>query len=512
MKRHTEVKIAGILRIFLVVFAVILQFLLLAGLVYILRTNALFVYIIIEVISLIIIFALVSKEGSSSYKVAWLLLIGVLPVFGQLLYLLWGRGFRRGKHTIGLKDSIDYGEQFLYNDPGIYERIGELHPYRKRLAGFLGRKGFPAYSGTDCCYYPLGEYQFKAMIEDMKKAEKFIFIETFILTAGELWDEIYDVLLMKAGQGVEVRLMFDDFGSIISAPGNLVNDLKSKGIKATRFNPILKYISRLYINYRNHQKITIIDGSIGYTGGTNYADEYVNLYPKHGHWKDTAIRLKGDAVWSLTVTFIQMWDGNTGEKSDYSCYRPAISADNAIGFFQPFCDGPLNNPDNPAEDAYLTMIANANKYVYISTPYLVIDDSMINNLCISASSGVDVRIITPKIWDKWYVHTVTRSNYGVLLKAGVKIYEYTPGYIHAKTVLSDDDHCITGTINMDYRSFNLHFENGVWICGAPVLKDIKQDLLNTFNICEEISLSAWEKRPLATKVLESILCAFAVLL
>jgi len=512
MKRHTEVKIAGMLRVLLVGITIVLQILLMVMLIVTLRSYAVIAYGLIEVVALFVVLGLVNKEGSSSYKIAWLLLISALPLFGQVLYLLWGRGIKNKRHSSGLKSSMDYGQQFLTKDSGVYARLGLEHPGRKRLAGFLGRKGFPVYENTRCSYYPLGELQFAAMIEEMKKAERFIFIETFILTSGQLWDEVCDVLVKKAAEGVEVRLMFDDFGSIITAPGNLVGELAAKGIKATRFNPIHLYVSRLYINYRNHQKITVIDGRIGYTGGTNYADEYVNLYPKHGHWKDTAIRLEGDAVWSLTVNFLQMWDGNTGDKSDYALYKTCAPCRDAKGFFQPFCDGPLNNPDNPAEAAYLNIIANAREYVYIATPYLIIDESMINNLCTAAESGVDVRIITPKIWDKWYVHTVTSSNYGVLLKAGVRIFEYTPGFIHAKTIISDDDSCISGTINMDYRSFNLHFENGVWICGAPVLEAIRKDMLDTVGMSGEIDLETWEKRPMAVKALEGILRAFAVLL
>jgi len=410
-----------------------------------------------------------------------------------------------------MKTAIERGTEFLSKDPGVYAELGAVHPTRKRISGYLGRKAFPLYKNTKCDYYPLGELQFEAMLKDMENAEKFIFLEYFILDNGELWKKFEELMIRKAEQGVEIRLMFDDLGSIVTAPDNLIKRLAGHGIQAKRFNPVHRYVSRLYINFRNHQKIAVVDGNVGYTGGTNLADEYANIYPKHGHWKDTAIRLEGDAVWSLTVAFLQMWESESNNKSDYEVYRPTYSCDGQ-GFYQPFTDGPVNNPDNPAEVMYRTIINNAKDYVYITTPYLVIDNTMMEALCTVALGGTDVRIITPKIWDHWYVHMVTQSNYGELLAAGVKICEYTPGYIHAKTIISDDDHAVTGSINMDYRSFYLHFENGVWICGAPVLKDIKRDIEETFKVCEEIQLDDWLRRPWYVKCLQTVLRLFAVLL
>jgi cardiolipin synthase len=327
-----------------------------------------------------------------------------------------------------------------------------------------------------------------------------------------LWDRFEEILIRKAEQGVEIKLLFDDLGSIAAAPKNIIKKLGIYGIQVKLFNPVHKYISRLYMNYRNHQKITVIDGNIGYTGGTNLADEYANLYPKLGHWKDTAVRLEGDAVWSLTVTFIKMWEFESDVTLNYESYRPIIQSYGEQGFYQPFTDGPINNLDNVAETIYRKIINNATEYVYIMTPYLIIDNTMKDALCTAAVSGTDVRIILPKIWDNRYVHMVTQSNYGDLLRAGVKIYEYSPGYIHAKTIISDDDHAVTGTINMDYRSFYLHYENGVWICGAPVLECIKKDMVDTFDICEEILFDDWIRRPLHIKILQAVLRFYAVLL
>lgn len=504
--RKAEKNVAGAIRIVIVGLAVLAQIFLLAFIVISLRHNAVYVYFLLEVLGAIAVISLIGKNRDASYTIAWLVVILVLPVFGYLLYVLWGRSATKGRKSKKIRKAILRGAGFLTQDPQVYSELEERHPSRKRITGFLSHEGFPLFNNTKCNYFPLGELQYEAMIADLEQAERFIFMEYFILGEGQLWDRIHDVLRRKAEQGVEVRLMYDDFGSILTAPNNLLKTLESEHIRAIAFNPVHRYISRLYINYRNHQKITVIDGNIGFTGGTNLADEYANIYEKHGHWKDAAIRLEGDAVWSLTVIFLQMWEAENGTKEDYLNYRPTLKID-GDGFYQPFSDGPVNQ-HNPAEAMYNQLISNAKEYVYITTPYLVIDDSMTEQLCMAAMGGTDVRIVTPKIWDHWYVHMVTRSNYGKLLEAGVRIYEYTPGYIHAKIIISDDDQAVTGSINMDYRSFNLHFENGVWICGAPVLEKIKNDILDTIKVCEEITLVEWKRRPWYIKFIQAFLRLF----
>lgn len=512
MKRNTERTIASFFRIAIVAIVILMQIVLIMLLVRYLRTNALWVYILIEFAAIIQMLVMANKNRRGATTVSWVIVIAALPVFGYILYLLWGRSETRGKRCDRTRASIAYGEQYLEKDPTVYAKLTEEHPRRKRISGYLGRMSFPLYQNTCCQYYPLGEQQFDAMIKDMEKAEKFIFMQYFILDGGVLWNRIRDVLAEKAKQGVEIRLMYDDLGSILCAPEKDLRKLKESGVQIIRYNPVHKFISRLFLNFRNHQKMTIVDGHIAYTGGTNIADEYINAYPKHGHWKDTGIRIEGAAAWSMTVTFLSMWNGETGESSEYDIYHPQKRVEGNGGYFQPFADGPVNNPDNPAEVMYRTIIANAMDYVYITTPYLVIDNAMQEELITAARSGVDVRIITPRVYDHWYVHNVTRSNYLDLLRAGVRIYEYVPGYIHGKTIISDDDHAVTGSINMDYRSFHMQFENGVWICGDPVLKDIKQDILQTMDVSEEILLESWEDRPWYTWLLQGILRVFAILM
>lgn len=511
MGEQKDRRLAGWIRIIVAILALLSQIILIAVLSDVLKNQAVYIYFAIEVLALFTVIFMISHNRNSSYTIAWLLIIIILPVFGFILFYLWGRGPVSGRHGRRMRDLMDRGSAFLEIDPSVFEQFESDHLSRKRFSSYLRYHGFPLYRHTKSNYYKVGEDQFEAMLKDIEKAEKFVFLEYFIFNVGQLWDRFEEVLIRKAEQGVEVRIMFDDFGSIIRAPGNLVQRMGKHNIQVQRFNPIHKFTSRLYINYRNHQKIAIIDGNIAYTGGANLSDEYANIYPKFGHWKDTAVRLEGDAVWSLTVTFLEMWDSEKVKPSNYELYQPSISHQ-GDGYYQPFTDGPLNNPDNPTEDMYRMMINNALDYVYITTPYLVIDNHMMSALITAAESGADVRIITPKIFDKWYVHYVTQSNYGPLLEAGVRIYEYTPGFMHAKMIISDDDHGIIGSINMDYRSFHYHFENGVWMVGSPIIRDIKRDMMQIFSQSEEISLEAWSKRPWYIKGLQTVLRLFSVLL
>ena len=506
--RQLSRRLAGVFRVFLVALVVGAQVGIVIFLVRMMQEQAVFLYFAIQIISVIDIFLLSAKRQNASFTMAWVLLILLLPVTGHLLYVLWGR---RDKHR-RMRRTLARTNPFLAKDPAIYQALSETHPRRKRLGGYLGRMGFPVYRNTACTYYPLGEEQFRAMLADIEGAERFVFLEYFILSDGRLWREFREVLARKAKAGVEVRILYDDLGSLFTAPRGLDEDLKGLGIQALRFNPIHYSTSRLYINYRNHQKICVIDGEIAYTGGTNLADEYANYTAKFGHWKDTAVRLTGDAVWSMTVFFLQMWEAQTNSQQDFLKYRPTRPGEAAPGFYQPFIDGPMNNPDNPAEISYRSVINTAREYVYIMSPYLIIDNTMVDALSTAALGGTDVRIITPHVWDKWFVHMATQSNYAPLLRAGVRIYEYAPGYIHAKTILSDDDHCITGSINMDYRSFYLHYENAVWICGAPVIADIRADFDATFPQCMEIDAEQWAKRPLYRKLLQGFFRIFAIFL
>jgi len=500
----------GTIKVFMVALALLGQLGLLYYLVDTLRSHTLYIYFLLEVLGAVTIIFVVARNRNSAYTIVWLVIMMALPVFGYLLFLLWGTTGLTHKRSQQVRDSVEYGNSFTEQDPDVYQDFVSTLPDQQRLGTYLIKEGFPIYNHTRATYYPLGEVQFEQLILDLEQASRFIFIEYFIIAEGHIWDRIHDILREKVQQGVEVRILMDEFGSITKISNSFVEELRSEGLQVMMFNPLHTNIFRMFINYRNHQKITVIDGNIGYTGGTNIADEYVNLDKKLGHWKDTAIRLEGKAVWGLTVTFLQMWDSEYATQSDYPRYRPTVQLE-CPGYYQPFADGPVNNPKNPAQEVFLQIIGEAHQYVWITTPYLVIDNAMHDMLCMAAKGGIDVRIVTPRIWDHWYVHMVTRSNYESLMEAGVRIYEYTPGFMHAKVILSDDNSAVMGSINMDYRSFFLHFENGVWISGSPVLADIKKDLLDIFAASQEIILEEWRKMPRHTRFGQNVLRIFAPL-
>lgn len=335
------------------------------------------------------------------------------------------------------------------------------------------------YGNTDIRYFPLGEQMFVAMVEDLKKAEKFILMEYFIIEGGLFWNTILEILKAKAASGVEVRVVYDDIGCMMTLPGNYFKRPAKFGIKAVPLAHLRGQANNEF-NNRSHRKITVIDGKIGYTGGVNIADEYINHIEKHGHWKDVGIRLQGEAVNELTRLFLIDYGLNDKKVDDdfisyYGCVKMTRR-----GYCIPFGDGPKPIYKRQiAKSIILNMLNQAKRYVYITTPYLIIDSELVQALENAAIRGIDVRIITPHIPDKKLVFMMTRSYYGELMKAGVKIYEYESGFVHAKTYLSDDKTAMVGTVNMDYRSLVHHFKNGVWIYNHAVLEDIKQDFLDT---------------------------------
>ena len=321
-----------------------------------------------------------------------------------------------------------------------------------------------------------------------------------------MWDEIHKVLVGKVKEGVEVRIIFDDFGSIKRQRKNFISNLQKEGIAVSVFNPI-KPSMNIFMNNRSHRKIVVIDGKTAFTGGFNIGDEYINRMVRFGHWHDSGIKLKGDAVKSFLAMFLCMWEFTTKEQLDISKYLTDYKAQ-TDGFVLPYCDDPLNDK-NPAEGIYMQILNTAQKYVYITSPYLIIDNTMISILRMATKSGIDVRIVTPHIPDKWYVHPVTQYNYLELLEAGVRIYEYTPGFIHSKLFVSDDKIATVGTVNMDYRSFIFHFECGVWICDNNSVLDIKKQFEEIISKSQEIKIEDWKKRPIRMRIKQAILHIFA---
>lgn len=436
-------------------------------------------------VGLIVVCYLILKDENQSYKLTWIVVISFLPLFGGMMYLMFGnkRPSRQMRKRLERVDAL-HRDLMERQEPGV---LTEVEPRTARTSEYLHRMGpFPAYSNTETEYFEVGERMFARLIPDLESAKDFIFLEYFIVHEGTLWQEIFEVLARKAREGVDVRLIYDDMGSVSDLPRGMRKKLAQAGIRTLAFNPFLPLVS-LVMNHRDHRKIAVIDGRVAYTGGVNIADEYANRYARFGHWKDTALRMEGGAVDSFTVMFLNMWNAYHPTETDYSRYLGrAVPPTRAVqGIVQPYTDSPLDE-ENLAENVYLDILAQAKRYVYIFTPYLVIDSEMQSALALAAKRGVDVRIVTPGVPDKKSVFRLTRSYYAPLMRAGVRIYEYTPGFLHAKSYVCDDRIAAVGTVNMDYRSLFLHFECGALLIDHPVIEEIKQDALRTMDVSREI--------------------------
>lgn len=500
----------GIIRAFTVLMVFCLQIGFIWNLFVYMQMYAMELYFALELLSITCVFALVNEDDSN--RQFWIILILAFPGFGFILYFMWGSKRSNSRMNRRIRQIEANMKANLIQDPVIADEFAKIHPNKVQIARYLERDGFSIYKNTKMKYYPSGESMNEDFLQDLKNAKKFIFLEYYIIYDGEWWKQILEILEQKVKEGVEVLLLVDDFGCLFMDARLLKKELTEKGIKMVAYGPIDKRITSLSFNYRNHQKITVIDGNIGYTGGINLADEYINLITRFGHWKDTAIRLEGDAVYSLTNIFLEMWEYSGGEKKEPAeHYLPETKVKDE-GFVQPFAGGPHRYPNNPIAGVYNRMIDKARDYIYITTPYLVLDERLIDNITQAAQSGVDVKIIVPHIYDKWYVYMVNVSNYGRLIKSGVKIYEYTPGFIHAKNIISDDECAVCGTINLDYRSLYLHYENGVFFSENQAVHDMKQDFLDTMEQSHCVTYEEWEKRPVMHKLIQWMLKIWSPLL
>lgn len=503
-------------RIFYVAFAMLLQLVWLFILVWELAAYSKYISIGITVISVIMVLWILNKRINPSYKLGWTMLIMAFPVFGLLLYLLFGQSRiadeMQRQYVKIQKESLPY----LQPDPEIYEKIRQEDPSAAVQSEYICRlSSFPAYGHTQAEYFQVGDDMFPVLVRELEQAEHYIYIEYFIINDGVMWRTILDILERKASEGVDVRLIYDGFGCLTTLPHKYDCFLEEKGIKCRIFNPF-RPVLNIIQNNRDHRKICVIDGKTGFTGGINLADEYINQKERFGHWKDTAVMLKGDAVWNMTIMFLHMWNviNCIQEPIDYEKYFPHTYHPEEFegnGFVQPFSDTPLDG-EVLGENIYLNIINRAKKYVYICTPYLIIDNEMMTALCLAAKSGVDVRIMTPGVPDKKMVFLLTQSYYEQLIEAGVKIYEYQPGFLHAKSFVCDDEIAVVGTINLDYRSLYLHFEDGVWIYKNDVIRDILEDFLETMHYCDPISTEFCKNRNIVVRGFQSILRAFAPLL
>ena len=457
------------------------------------------VYIVLNIISIFVCIHVINKNKKAGYKLTWIFLIMLFPFFGGILYIalnIWSnpKKIRKALHK-NIKDSRD---AFFLSGNRLDELVGTYPDFRTNAHYLQEYAGFPVYGNTRQEYFPSGESFFYRVLEELDKAEKYIFFEFFILKEGLMFNSILKILERKAAQGLDVRIMYDDLGCFFTLPSNFQKKMKEKGIKTFSFNRFRPIVSSLQ-NNRDHRKIISIDGKIAFTGGLNIADEYINAVERFGHWKDAAIMIEGDAAWSLTLIFLQMWNMSFYEKDEYSSFFPwneniiehtetgVVEGFEAWGYVQPYADSPIDH-DNVGEHVYIQIINQARKYIYINTPYLIVDDNLLSALTLAAKSGVDVRIITPHRWDKWIVAITSRSYYRRLINAGVKVYEYTSGFNHGKTFVSDDKVATVGTTNLDFRSLYLHFECGVIIYASETIAVIKKDFLDTLPASQEISL------------------------
>ena len=441
---------------------------------------------LLNALSLLIVLYLVRKDENSAYKVGWIALIGILPLLGGALYLAFGNKRPAKRLRLKMQAVEDAHKKDLVQEPGVLEGLDAREQGQSRYVAKYGP--YPAWQNTRTQYFACGEAMYPQLLADLEKAEKSIFLEFFIVSHGCMWNGIEKILRRKAAQGVDVRLIYDDFGSLLGLPADFIVRMERAHIRCIPFNPVVPLLS-LVMNHRDHRKIVVIDGTVAYTGGVNLADEYINAEQRFGYWKDAALRVEGDAAWNFTVMFLNFWNAFRPSETDYSAFRPQHSAHPVQdGIVQPYADSPLDE-EPVAETVYLNLLARAEQYVYIYTPYLAVGEEMLDALKNAAKRGVDVRLVLPGIPDKKLVFRLSRSYYLPLLQAGVRIYEYTPGFLHAKCWVSDDRAAVVGSINMDYRSLFLHFECGVLLQHNSQVAALRDDVRATLPQCREIHIS-----------------------
>ncbi len=443
--------------------------------------------------SALMLIYILNTRSNPTVKLTWCFVVAVMPVLGIPLYFFikLDVGHREVQKSIArcVAETKPYFTQV--SDPQtVEERLEASDPDAASIAAYLGGyNGFPAYTGSEVTYFPIGEKKFAAMLEELEKAESFIFMEYFIVSHGHMWDQILEVLTRKAKAGVDVRFMYDGTCAFSDIPYSFPEEIEALGIRCKVFAPVRPFVSTHY-NYRDHRKILVVDGKVAFTGGVNLADEYINEKVRFGHWKDTAIMVRGEAVRSFTLMFLQMWNATGRETGcSYEKFLPdtaSVSVPEARGVVIPYGDSPMDD-ERVGEMVYLHLINTARRYLYVMTPYLILDGETLTALLSAAKRGVDVRIILPHIPDKKYAFWLAKSHYAELVEAGVKIYEYTPGFMHAKVFLKDDTMGVVGTVNLDFRSFYHHFECAALLAGVPALEDVKADFADTLEKSQRVT-------------------------
>lgn len=465
--------------------------------------------IIFTVIQFLSVIYIIYKDQNAAYKIVWIILLMFLPIAGFVAYLLWGNN----KSPKYIKEEINKNDnktkKILPQHEEIIDDIKNLDR-KKEVKFLLNGTSYPIYNNKKIEYLKIGEEYYKRLKEDLKEAKEYILIEYFIISDGKMWDEIYEILKEKRKQNVKIYIIFDALGSLFKKPKDLKEQLEEANIDYLAFNPLTAFI-RSYINYRDHRKIVVIDGKVGYTGGINIGDEYINLTHRLGHWKDCGVRIEGEGIKSLISIFFTLWNMNKKTVNYESYINEIEKTSKEQGYIIPFSDNP-HNKINPMQNSYINIINNAQKYVYIMTPYLILDSETTQALINTSLSGINIKIITPSNPDKKLVNACTKSFYGKLLEAGIEIYEYKPGFIHSKVIISDDEVSIVGTANFDFRSFYLNYECGIWMYSTLEELNIKQDFEETLKQCEKIELKVWKKRKLDIRIIEALLRLISPLL
>ncbi|MBR0161296.1 MAG: cardiolipin synthase [Oscillospiraceae bacterium] len=505
----------GVKRMIFVIISIVLELLLILMTFSRLYVLAEWINVFARIFALLLALFIYSKAITSTMKMPWVILILTLPIMGITLYLLVG--LNRGPRDMRERYSeIDHALLPLL--PENKEELADLKtsfPDAAGIASYIAnRAGYPVYQDTDVVYYDDASPALEAQLNALREAKSFIFMEYHAIEDASSWQRIEDVLAEKAQEGIDVRVFYDDMGSIGFITTNFVSKLEKRGIQCKVFNPF-KLGLNVFLNNRDHRKITVVDGKVGFTGGYNLAEEYFNITNPFGQWKDTGVRLEGDAVRSLTVAFLEMWYAGSKEnwdEADFSRFTPATDYhSHRDGFVQPYADSPMDDK-RIGEDVYISIAEKANRYCWFITPYLILTDEMIHALSLAAKRGVDVRVITPGIPDKKIVYSVTRSFYNSLARNGVRIFEWSPGFCHCKMSVADDAVATCGTINLDYRSLYHHFENGCLMVGSHVVTEIRQDFERTFEQCTEVTEQYRDIRSGYLKLSQLILRLFAELL
>ena len=469
-------------------------------------------YMLFEILSLCLVIFLVSKDENPSYKLAWVVIIMAFPIFGGLFYLTFGNKGLPKSLLLKIQGAEDYARHHLQYDLPSHPQLSAQCPQYSVLSDYITlTTGTPVWEPTQAEYFPLGEAAWERMLEELEKAERYIFMEYFIVDEGEMWGRVLEILAKKAAEGVDVRVMYDGTCEFSLLPRNYPKKLKALGIRCKVFAHVSPFVSTHY-NYRDHRKILVIDGHTAFNGGVNLADEYINKKSRFGHWKDTAVMLQGEAVKSFTLMFLQMWGIDEKElgTAQFLSY-PAQPVEAAKGYVIPYGDCPLDN-DKLGERVYMDILNRALSYVHIMTPYLILDGELETALKFAAERGVDVALILPGIPDKAIPYALAKTHYASLLESGVKIYEYTPGFVHAKVFVSDLREAVVGTINLDYRSLYHHFECATYLYGTDCIADIEADFQATLAKCRRVSKETIRKEKWRVKLLGRLMKVIAPLL